>query len=181
LDLEPMEEISAGFGMLADAFPVVPEHRLLVSRHHTGSIAHASQGHDVGPLIAALTAASGPWLAIEHGVPDHRPRSQLGQECIDHAHVHHFPGLSITVADLLGSTSFSFASASSTLPVEPAAVKDVVGPGEYVWVADSGGGSLVVPVAAAGVPRQLARRAVAELMGRRIWDWRQALALRSAR
>jgi hypothetical protein len=178
-DCESPAELAPGVVRLLDAFPVVPGHELMLTTQHAGSIAMAARsGLDLERLQAELLPDdAAPRLLLEHGVPSARPRS----ECIDHAHIHMLPGVAASLDTLLSAPSFAFARAASLNSVDLQHLDSAVGNAEYVWICDSSGDSVVVEVSASmAVPSQLARRAVAETLGLRGWDWRRSLALRGA-
>lgn len=180
LDLEPAEELTAGIVRMPDAFPAAPGHELILTTRHVGSVALAARyGLDLTQLQRELFAdAARSCLLVEHGVPITHPRPG----CVDHAHIHAFPTVDVSVDSLVHMASFRFARGAGLMPVDLQGLGAVAGDIEYVWVRDSTGNSVLVKVSGAmTVPSQLARRVVAEVLGIGGWDWRRSLALREAR
>lgn len=176
VDRELSTDVTAGVVTVADAFPLVPGHALLVATTHTGGFGH---GWSVEGLAALRDAVEGPtrtpYLLVEHGVLADQPRTH----CIDHAHIHLFPEVPVMVDQLLETPAFAFAGRARLDRVALHEVPTALDAAEYVWIADSRGASVLVQPTDA-VPAQLARRAMAEALGLSTWDWRRQLALDQA-
>lgn len=173
VDRELSTDVTEGVVIVADAFPLVPGHALLVATTHTGGFGHGWPTDGLAALRDAVDGpARAPYLMVEHGVLADQPRAH----CIDHAHIHLFPEVSVRVDQLLETPVFAFAARSRRDQVALHELPTTLDVDEYVWIADSQGASVLVQPADP-VPAQLARRAIAEALGLHTWDWRRQLAL----
>lgn len=161
--LSPQGRVIASFG----AF--IPGWSLVVPSQHvpsTASLTRREWGEFEGLLMetrALIEANLGPTVAFEHGAADFTRASGCG---VDHAHIHLVPGdfhLRREVSSL-GSEFARYEWVSSASNRPSAAPGD-----DYIWIQDRTGTWIC---RTRDQPSQVVRRALAQTLGIKTWDWK---------
>jgi len=151
----------------------VPGHSLLITRNHFCSFAQLPSGmlgefRDVrDQAISQLVRTYADPLLFEHGSSAELPSSGV---CIQHAHIHLVP-VQAPVEEWLGDfgnvTAYDMFAAASRRDDPPE---------NYLWYRSQLGQEYLVRDFFQPVPSQFVRRALADHLEIRTWNWKSVLA-----